>query len=437
MDAARTTWSSHGLDADGGNWRGAIDDMRTRLRTWELDALLFGLAVCAVPVSIALAESFLAGSLLFRTIALARRRAEISLPRVFWFWLVWAALELVAWLHSPDIRIGRGEMRHLLLIATLFLLVPTIKRASDGVLLWSGIALTATLNSIVLIGHFVWQLLFYRGDLDSVVYLRGGGLLHHWMVYATVEIMVFAGLLELWHFFPEKRHWLWLVLAINGVAMILSLTRMLWIGSVLLLGLHLAWQRSRWFWAVPAIPCVLFLIAPSAVRSRVTDSIDPAYYSNSERLQMLRVGWKMVREGPLTGLGPGRVADMYTAYLSPVDPVPAYHGHLHNNVVQLAAEFGLPVVGAAVVFIAMLVGDLRRRYRIALDRDHQFLCRTALLGLIGFVVAGMFDYTYGHSLGLILLGFVALSPLAPTGESRRAMPGPAREHVSIERFIRI
>jgi O-antigen ligase len=267
-----------------------------------------------------------------------------------------------------------------------------------------------------LIGHFIWQLLFYRGTLDPVVYLRGGGLLHHWMVYGTVEVIVFAGLLELWHFYPEKHSWLWAVLLINAAAMVLSLTRMLWICALLLLGLHLARLRSRWFWAVPAIPCVLFLIAPTVVRSRVTDSQNLTYYSNAERIQMLRVGWEMVREKPLSGLGPGRVDGMYAAYLSPADPLPAYHGHLHNNVAQLAAEFGLPVVGAAFLFTAILVVDLRRQCRIAFDRDQEFLCRTALLGLAGFVAAGMFDYTYGHSLGLILLAFVVLSPLAPTSE---------------------
>ena len=47
----------------------------------------------------------------------------------------------------------------------------------------------------------------------------------------------------------------------------------------------------------------------------------------------------------------------------------------------------------------------------ALDRETQFLCRAALLALTGFLAAGMFDYTYGHSLGLILVGFVALAPL--------------------------
>ena len=405
--------SSICLKAKHRNWRDAIDDVRTRLRTWEWDAILFGLAVCAIPLSIAVAESFLAGSLLFRIIALVRRRENPWLPRVFWFWLIWAALEVVAWLHSPDIKVGKGEMRHLLLIAALFLVVPTIRSASDRVLVWDGLAVTATINSIVLIGHFVWQLFHYRGDLPPVIYLRGGGLLHHWMVYGTVEIVVFAGLLEQWHFFPEKRPWLWAVFAINAIAMVLSMTRMVWICALLLLGVHLARRRSRWLWAVPAIPCVLFLLAPTPIRARVRDSMDPDYYSNAERLQMMRVGLKMVRENPLFGLGPGRVDGMYATYLAPGDPLPAYHGHLHNNIVQLAAECGLPVVGAAVVFIMILVRDLKERSRNALDRDQEFLCRAALLALFGFVAAGMCDYTYGHSLGLSLLSFAVLSPLAP------------------------
>jgi O-antigen ligase len=367
--------------------------------------------MCAVPVSIAVAEIFLAASLLFRLIEIAQHRAKLHLPRVFWFWLAWAVLEVVAWLGSPALRAGKGEMRHLLLIAVLFLLVPTLKHAGDRVTVWCGIVLAASLSSLFLIGNFVWQLLFYRGTLDPIVALRGGGLLHHWMVYGIVEILVVAGLLELWHYFPEKHRWLLPVSAINAVAILLSLTRMVWICALLLLVLHLLWRRSAWLWAVPVIPCALFFLSPAAVRTRVTDSMHLDYYSNAERVQMLQVGWKMIQQHPLTGVGPGRVDELYPKYLSASDPLPAYHGHLHNNLVQLAAEFGLPATMAALLFVTVLFLDLRTRCRLATDRDQQFLCRTSILGLTGFLVAGLFDYTYGHSLGLIMLSFVVLSPL--------------------------
>ncbi|MBV8845551.1 MAG: O-antigen ligase family protein, partial [Bryobacterales bacterium] len=341
-----------------------------------------GLALCAVPASVALADTLLASALLLRVLAFCRAR-KMHLPRVFWWWLPWAVLEIFIWLRSPDIRAGLGEIRHLFLIAAVFLLIPALESAPDTVMVWRGVILVATISSAALIVRFVWRLLFYNGNLDQIVYLRGGGLLHHWMVYATVEILVFAGLIQLWHFYPEDRWWLLPASAIHSVAILVSLTRMLWICCLLLLAAHFVWTRSQWIWAVPVIPAVIGLVAPKAVRARITDSVQPDYYSNAERLQMLRVGWRMVREKPWTGVGPGRIDGVYTKYLSVGDPVPAYHGHLHNNVVQLAAQFGLPVVTAALVFFAVLLHRLRIAYTAAADRNEQFLGRTSFLCLAG------------------------------------------------------
>ena len=396
-------------------------------RSVRLDAWCLGLALSAVPASVALTDSLLVCAVVFRVAALYRARERPYVPRPFWFWLAWAILEVFAWLRSPQLGAGTGEMRHLFLIAALFFLIPTFDALPDRVIVWRGILAVATISSIVLIVKFTGRLLFYRGNLDPIIYLRGGGLLHHWMVYGTVEILVFAGLLQLWHFYPEDRWWLLPLSVIHCVAIILSLTRMVWICCLLLLAAHFVWTRSRWVWAVPTIPVLIFFLAPHAVRSRITDSAQPEYYSNAERLQMLHVGWQMMREKPWTGVGPGRVDGLYTKYLSPSDPVPAYHGHLHNNVVQLAAEFGLPVVVAALVFVAVLLRDLRIRYQAASSRDEKFLCRTSFLSLAGFVVAGAFDYTYGHSLGLTLLGFAVLSPLAPSHELEQGLR-EIREH---------
>jgi exopolysaccharide production protein ExoY len=381
------------------------------------------LALAAVPVSIAVTESLLALSILFRLVpagdAVKDRLTRLRLPRAFWFWLAWAALEVLAWLHSPEMRAGKGEIRHLFLIASLFLLVPSLDQATDRMNVWRGIFLTSSLSSMVLIGTFAWRVYAPPQNVDPIIYLRTGGLLHHWMIYATVEILVFAGLLAFWHHYPEERRRWTPVFAITVAAITVSLTRALWISCLLLLVLHLIWRRSRWIWAVPFIPVVLLSVAPSAVRARVADSAHLAYYSNAERLQMLRVGLQMIRSHPLMGVGPGRVDGLYLSYLSPTDPVPAYHGHLHNNLVQLAAEFGLPVAGTALLFVLIVCHDLRRRYRSSVDREERFLCHAALLGLAGFLGIGMFDYTYGHSLGLIFLSFVLFTPLMVSSSRKR------------------
>ena len=380
-----------------------------------------GLALCAVPASIALTELLLASALICRIPAFLRRSTWQRIPRVFWLWLPWAVLELVVWTHSPEKRAGLGEVRHLFLIAAMFLLLPALDTADERVWAWRGVVFTAAVGSSVLIGHFLLQLFLYRGQQDPVVYLRGGGLLHHWMVYASVEVLVFAALLEFWHFYPGEHRWLRPVFAVHIVAIVLSLTRILWVCGLLLSALHLIWHRSRWAYALPLIPLALIVLAPGPIRSRATESMRPGYYANAERVQMLIVGWRMIHENPVIGIGPGRVEEMYTKYLLPSEPVPAYHGHLHNNLVHLAAEFGLPVVGAAAVFVV----SLWQQYKSATGSAQEFIARTAILDLSGFIVAGMADYTYGHSLALILLAYCVLAPLIPmqdkksTGANRR------------------
>jgi O-antigen ligase len=403
-----------------------IGRWRECLRDRHADALALTLAVGAVPISIAVAESFLAVAIIARVIRSARGQTKLFLPRVFWYWLAWAGLELVSMALSPNPAAGWSELRRLFLIAGLFFLMPALGRASDRLTAWKGIFLASALSSIFLIGDFLARLVYYQREIaaggDVSLYLRSGGLLSHWMVFGTVEILVFAGLLSFWLLYREERHHWWPVLALNTLAAILSLTRMVWICFFLLLGLALAWRRSKWLWALPLLPLALYFLAPAPIRSRVNESMRPGYYSNAERVQMLRVGLKMIAEKPLIGVGPGRVGGLYLGYLSPDDPVPAYHGHLHNNLIQLAAQFGLPAVAAALLFIISVFRELVRALKNAPDREARFICQTALLALTGFLIAGLFDYTYGHSLSLILLGFAVIPAISPCHESLSEIP---------------
>ena len=394
---------------------------RILLRDRQVDRLALALALCLVPVSIAGAEALLVVALVARTVRVLRHRSAIRLPGVLLFWLAWAVLEIFSWGFSPNLKAGLGEMRHLLLLGALFWTLPALEPPTYRVAVWQGIFLSASLSSLFLIGDFASRLIYYRRELAVTThpsfYLRSGGLLNHWMVWGTVEILVFAALIEFSSLYPRSRR-LWLpVLAINTLAIVVSLTRMVWVCCLLLLGIELAWRRSRWILAVPLLPIGLFVLAPGVIRSRFKESASASFYANAERAQMLRVGWQMVREKPLTGIGPGRVGKLYRQYLSPADPVPAYYGHLHNNLAQLAAQFGLPVAAAALIFAAALLNDLRKQWRVAADPQEWFTCRTAILGCVGFLAAGLVDYTYGHSLGLILLCFVTLSPLVPASSS--------------------
>jgi len=399
--------------ADWATSTGAGVDAETNSAAAERLALIPGLWF--VPVSIAVSESFLAIAVAARIVGFLRGKASFRAPQCLWFWLAWTALSIAAWSYSSEPALGWGELRHMLLAGGLFLVLPVLGRRADQQIVWKGIFITSSVGSLFLIAEFVIRAFTYHRVIseggEAGFYLRSGGLLHHWMVWGTVEILVVAGLLCFWSTYPEERRRWWPALAINGLAVLLSLTRMAWLTCMLMLAVDLVWRRSKWIWAIPVLPLVLYMLAPGVVRLRVTESIKPSYYSNSERVQMLKVGWRMVRDHPLLGVGPGRVESMYSSYLLPDEPVPAYHGHLHNNAAQIAAQFGIPVAIAALLFVMVLFRDLLRALKTAVDRDDQFIARAALLALGGFVFAGLFEYTYGHSLGLILLSFAVMSPL--------------------------
>ena len=317
----------------------------------RIDTLAAGAALCAAPLSIAVSELFLGAALAARLIYLVRDHNGIHPPRVFWWWIAWAGLEIVSWLQSPQMPAGLGEVRHLVLLAGLFLILPALDRVESRMAVWRGIFITSTFGSASVIFGFLKQAIRYHHEIaaggDPAFYLRTGGLLHHWMIYSTVEVLVFGALLEFGSNYPAHRRWTMPALAIHVVAIGMSLTRALWLACFLLLSAHLILRRSKGIWALVLAPATAFLLAPGPFRTRISESLQRDYYSNAERAQMWEVGWRMIRERPFTGVGAGRVAQLYTSYLSPGAPVPAYHGHLHNNALQLAAQFGLPVLLAA------------------------------------------------------------------------------------------
>src|SRR5678816_3749893 len=167
------------------------------------------------------------------SVKLIRRKAILRLPRCLWFWLIWAALEVVLWRFSPDPAAGWSEIRHLLLLAFVFVALSAFDHPQQLVVAWKGVFVTASISSLFLIGEFFYRLNLHREEIaaggDAGFYLRSGGLLHHWMIYGTVEILVVAGLIGFWSAYQNQRRVLCALVAVNSVAIVLSLTRMTWL----------------------------------------------------------------------------------------------------------------------------------------------------------------------------------------------------------------
>ena len=82
--------------------------------------------------------------------------------------------------------------------------------------------------------------------------------------------------------------------------------------------------------------------------------------SNNDRVAMLQSGVEIVRDHPLTGVGPDMVKSVYEEYRQPW-AVNDLNVHLHNVPMQIAAERGLPALLVWLGFIVYLARDLFRR----------------------------------------------------------------------------
>ena len=82
----------------------------------------------AIPGSIAVSEFFLSIAALGQLVGYIRSRKAPRLPRCLWLWLVWAGMECVLWIASPEPALGWSEIRHLLLLGVLFVTLPGLDR---------------------------------------------------------------------------------------------------------------------------------------------------------------------------------------------------------------------------------------------------------------------------------------------------------------------
>lgn len=209
---------------------------------------------------------------------------------------------------------------------------------------------------------------------------------------------------------PESRLFCWLLLATVILSIILNFTRSVWLGCFVAAFYLVARWKPRWLWALPALAAASYLAAPSLVHRRIQilrhPSRDPAL---SIRFEMWRVGWRMIRSHPLVGVGPNNIAEVYPLYLPPgKSPEVGYHEHLHDNFIQLAAERGLPCLGAWLWFMIALAWHT---WKIARQRvAPRWIAEGAVAGWLAFTVEGFFEFNFGTSPVLMLFLFIASTP---------------------------
>jgi O-antigen ligase len=178
----------------------------------------------------------------------------------------------------------------------------------------------------------------------------------------------------------------------------LTLVRSAWLGCAVAIGLLVLLTRRLALILPVVVALVVGLAVPSTFHHRFMTTFDPRDASTTERLYFWHAGLRMIADAPLLGLGPGGVGRNYERYKHP-DGLRAHTGHLHNNLVQIAAERGLLGLAAWLWIWVAFVRRAARIYRaLPAERgDDRALVAGSLAAVAGFLVAGLFEYNFGDS----------------------------------------
>jgi O-antigen ligase len=284
-----------------------------------------------------------------------------------------------------------GSLSELTSLATLFLgpLLIRGERASRR------LVEAITILGVAISLYGLAQFLFGYGGLEH----RIRGPFSHWMTFAGVLLLCDLLLLARLVADPaSRRPWRWAAVTIISLGLVGSLTRGAFVAFVASLAVLLALRRPRYLAALAPAGLLFVLLAPVPLLSRMLSISDLRDDSNYDRLCMLDAGLHMIAERPLFGIGPDMVQRRYPLYRHPTAPrywVP----HLHDSLLHLTAERGIPALVSYLWMMAAAIGFAARRFRqeggFAGPRADLYL--GCALALIGFNLAGLFEYNWGDT----------------------------------------
>ena len=234
-------------------------------------------------------------------------------------------------------------------------------------------------------------------------------------------------------FRKNDRIWASLVMPALLVALVATLTRSAWIGACAGIGLLFLMRDLRFVALLPVVAALFMAFAPSQLTERMYssfrldklrhDSVETqaGVQSNRDRINMMKSGLQIIKNHPLTGVGPDVVREVYPQYRQP-GAVNQLNPHLHNVPVQIAAERGLPALAIWLWFVFVLLRDfIVKRKTTAIPS----LATAALASVVAMLAAGMFEYNFGDSEFLMLFLVIVTLPYAADRGSSAATPSAA------------
>jgi O-antigen ligase len=372
-----------------------------------------GLAVVFPVVSIFVAQLFLALAILSFIAARAKTgNWKLSFPPIKGPLILFMAYTVLALAFSPEPRIGLPPINKFWLFSIILLVANTLSTEQiQRTYRWLfGIGITAA--ALTIAQYFIASRISVENRLT--------GFMGHHMTLSGELMLVLLALLGYVLFARPTAKLGWLMgLAAIAVAIGMTLTRSVWIACLTGALILILMRRVHWLMVATMLAAVLVIgvVAPGMIQRRVTSMFDSSDPSNYARLAMWQTGLRMIQSHPWLGVGPQRISKTFYDY----HPVPEdrnrlafYPIHMHNNLLQFAAERGIPCALLWLWLMIKLAADHWQRFR---QSSRSFASPgKASAAAIGFVsvlalfVAGLFEFNFGDSEVQMVFLFLVTAP---------------------------
>ena len=298
------------------------------------------------------------------------------------------------------------ELRNVFEVLVFYLMVNHVTTEERATTLVRVLIATTTVMALYSLFQSLTNGIDFRVRGTMSIYMTFAGLL------MLVDLMAVGHIL----FRTHRRQLMWTIpaLLLMTAALLMTQTRSAWCGLIAGCFVILGLRKKVLLLAIPLGALVVLLLVPQTIKIRALSIADRREITAQERLSMWSSGVRIIRDHPWTGVGMGVMAQTYAHYREPDSPVNLKRrlGHLHNNIIQIAAERGL--LGLACwLWIWGAYGYHTWRIYRRLEPGHRpakALVVGSMASVIGFQIEGLFEYTFGDSEVIVLTYFLMALP---------------------------
>lgn len=361
----------------------------------------FLLFIFFIPVSVSLSHIFLTLSILSLIFFSLINKKRIKIHKIFIILSVFAIFEIISTLFSIDIKTSLDDLKEILLFLIVPLTFNLTQKKEDFKIFNYALSFAIFLSAIL-------SFLEYSGIIMGRE--RASGFLSHYMTQSGI-LMLFSILSLSMSFYERgKEKFLWLFLFLLSIfSLVLTLTRSAWMGIILGILFIIILYRPKLLILFLIFGVLIAFLSSESVKKRFISTFDPKDETVKERIYMAKAGLKIISKYPIFGTGLDTAKIAYKKFKPPeaVRDVP----HLHNNIIQIGTELGIPALAVWLLFITISLLDNYKVWKYSREGFTKFSGLAGAGVIISLFIAGLFEFNFGDSEVKMLFLYLITYPL--------------------------